>query len=184
MWESAIDGPAPAVWYGADNPNGDSVPFASVPVGTLYVQTGDNPRLWTKTADNQVDSDWSIGMGVLSQRVLFSDFTDGGAAVGTLDMDGSIPAGAYVLRVVVEDVVGFTGNVSANLKVGDGSDVDRYTTSSGVSLFTTIVALDGGAPSGTNVHVLAATPRLTVTSDSDFTAVAAGAATVKIFYMK
>jgi hypothetical protein len=184
LWESAIDGSAPTIWFGNEVPDGDAKPFTLAPVGSTYIQNETTPTHYVKTTDAGRDSDWSAAMGVVAQRVLFSDFTDGGGAAGALTMDGSIPVGAYVLRVVVTDVTGFTGDTSAVLMVGDGTDDDRYNAAADIDVFTTVAALDGGAPQGTAVHVAAKTPVLTLTSAANFTAVAAGAMTVKIFYFK
>jgi hypothetical protein len=121
-------------------------------------------------------------MFTIIERVSFKEFTDGGAAVGTLDLAQKIPVGAWVARVLVADVVGFAGNVSAVLDVGTATDDDRYNATAGFNVFANVAALDGGTPSGTQVHTTEQTVRLTLTSDSDFTAVTAGACTVKIFY--
>lgn len=185
FWESGVNGPAPVLWYGANAVDGDAHPWVMAPRGSIYCITGSQARYFVKSENAGVDSDWSAlgGMGQIVQRVTRANFTDGGSTSGTLTLDGTIPAGAYVLRCVLTDVTGFTGDTSAALIIGDGSDTDRYVTASTVSVFTTAVALDGGAPSGTAVHVLAKTPVLTITSTADFTNVAAGAMTVKIFYM-
>jgi hypothetical protein len=184
LWESAIDGSAPAVWFGNTIPDGDAKPFTLAPVGSTYIQNETTPTTYVKTTDAGRDSDWSAAMGVLAQRVLISDFTDGGATVGTLVLDGVIPAGAFVLRTIVSDLTGFTGDTSAVMMVGDGTDDDRYTAAADIDVFTTAVALDGGAPQGTQVHTTAKSVTLTVTSAANFTAVAAGALTIKIFYFK
>jgi hypothetical protein len=184
LWESAIDGSAPAVWFGNTVPDGDAKPFTLAPVGSTYIQNETTPTSYVKTTDASLDSDWSAAMGVVAQRVLRSQFTDGGSTSGTLTMTGSIPAGAFVLRTVISDLTGFIGDTTAALIVGDGTDTDRYTTAATVSVFTTAVAVDGLAPSGTQVHVLAKNPVLTITSSADFTNVSAGAMTVKIFYVK
>jgi hypothetical protein len=185
QWESAVDGPAPTIWFGSSAVDGDALPFKSVPVGSMYVQTGDTPVLWRKVTDTAGghDTDWAGGMNVIAQRVALADFTDGGGAAGTLDLDGEIPAGAFVLRTVVENVTGFAGDTSAALTVGDGTDADRYNATT-IDVFSDVVALDGGAPSGTQVHVTAKTPRLTVTSGADWGSVSAGAMTVNIYYLK
>jgi hypothetical protein len=184
LWESAIDGSAPAVWFGNTIPDGDAKPFTLAPVGSTYIQNETTPTTYVKTTDAGRDSDWSAAMGVLAQRVLIGDFTDGGATVGTLVLDGVIPAGAFVLRTIVSDLTGFTGDTSAVMMVGDGTDDDRYTAAADIDVFTTAVALDGGAPQGTQVHTTAKSVTLTVTSAANFTAVAAGALTIKIFYFK
>jgi hypothetical protein len=184
MWQSGVDGPAPSVWYGNTVPDGDAKPFTSVAVGSLYFQNETTPTVWVKTTDAGRDSDWSTTMGVVAQRVVIADFTDGGGATGTLTLDGQIPVGAFVERVVVTDVTGFTGDTTAVLTVGDGTDDDRYVAAADIDVFTTVAALDGGAPQGTQVHVAAKTPVLTLTGGSDFAAVTAGAMTVKIFYVR
>jgi hypothetical protein len=184
LWESAIDGSAPTIWFGNEVPDGDAKPFTLAPVGSTYIQNETTPTHYVKTTDAGRDSDWSTVMGVLAQRVVIGDFTDGGGVTGTLVLDGVIPVGALVTRVVVSDVTGFTGDTSAVLMVGDGTDDDRYNAAADIDVFTTVAALDGGIPQGTQVHTTAKSVTLTVTSAANFTAVAAGAMTVKVFYVK
>jgi hypothetical protein len=184
LWESAIDGSAPTIWFGNEVPDGDAKPFTLAPVGSTYIQNETTPTHYVKTTDAGRDSDWSTAMGVLAQRVVIGDFTDGGGVTGTLVLDGVIPVGALVTRVVVSDVTGFTGDTSAVLMVGDGTDDDRYNAAADIDVFTTVAALDGGIPQGTQVHTTAKSVTLTVTSAANFTAVAAGAMTVKVFYVK
>ena len=116
------------------------------------------------------------------ETVTRAQFTDGGSTAGTLDLGISIPAGAIFARAAVTALTGFTGDTSAALTIGDGSDVDRYNTGT-PSVFTTAApGADLGAPSGTLWHTAAATPKLTITSNSDFTLVTAGQLTVTLFY--
>lgn len=185
FWESGTAGRAPVLWYGSNAVDGDAYPWIQAPRGSIYAITGSQARYFVKLENAGHDSDWSMlgGMGTIVQRIARADFTDGGSTSGTLTLDGTIPAGAYVLRAVIQDVTGFTGDTSAALIIGDGSDTDRYVTASTVDVFTTVVAKDGGTPSGTAVHVLAKTPVVTITSAADFTNVTAGAATIKIFYL-
>jgi hypothetical protein len=184
LWESAIDGSAPTIWFGNEVPDGDAKPFTLAPVGSTYIQNETTPTHYVKTTDAGRDSDWSTVAGVVAQRVVIGDFTDGGGTTGTLVLDGVIPVGALVTRVVVSDVTGFTGDTSAVLMVGDGTDDDRYNASGDIDVFTTVAALDGGIPQGTQVHTTAKSVTLTVTSAANFTAVTAGAMTVKVFYVK
>lgn len=180
----AILGEGPIIFWDTVAPNGDAHPWAFAPVGSMYIQRGsaDFPRLYVKAENNQRDDDWlSQGLQVISERVLYSQFTDGGSTAGTYTMTKSIPVGAWVLRAKLLNVTGFTGDTSAVLTIGDGTDVDRYNAAT-PSVFTTANAIDMGAPSGTQVHVAAVTPVLTVTSAADFTSVAAGAMTVEILY--
>ena len=184
FWESGVNGPAPVLWYGANAVDGDAHPWVQAPRGSIYCITGAQARYFVKNENAGHDSDWCAlgGMHTIVQRVTYSQFTDGGAAVGTLTLDGTIPAGAYVLRTVVVNVTGFAGDTSAALTVGDGTTADRYNTST-INVFADAAALDGGAVSGTAIHATAKTPKLTITSGSDWGAVTAGALTVKIFYL-
>jgi hypothetical protein len=118
---------------------------------------------------------------IVSQRFSIADFTDGGATVGTLVLDQGVPVGAFAVRCFLQNVTGFTGNVSATMQVGDGVDADRYTTGT-PSVFTTATAIDLGACSGTAIHTAAVGITVTITSNSDFTLVVAGAATLKLVY--
>jgi hypothetical protein len=97
-------------------------------------------------------------------------------------MKQAIPVGATVLRTSVTGVGAFLGDTSAVLTVGDGTDVDRYNTGT-PSVFAAAVQITAGIPSGVAEHVAAIKPVLTVTSAADFTAVTAGALTIRILYM-
>ena len=62
----------------------------------------------------------------ITQTVAYSAFTDGGGASGTFALtEGSIPAGATVLFSAVTAITGFTGDTSAVITIGDGTDADR-----------------------------------------------------------
>lgn len=107
------------------------------------------------------------------EQLLASALTDGGAAVGTKVMSTTIPAGARYLATLVDTIVGFTGDTSASLKIGDGTTADRYMTGT-PSVFTTAAAgVDMGVVSGTAWHSAAKTLTATVTSAADVTPVLA-----------
>ena len=180
-------GALPIMFCGTTVPNGDASPWLECAVGSLYAYQGAGiSMLYQKVKKNSThggrDDDWTPLSGSIRQRILFSDFTDGGATVGTKTLAAQIPAGAFVQQVILLDVTGFTGNTSAVITLGDGTDVDRYNTGT-PSVFTTAVAIDVGVPSGTKVHVAAATVTVTVTTASDFTSVSAGAMTVCIHFL-
>lgn len=120
----------------------------------------------------------------LTETVGFAAFTDGGGAVGTYALTvGTIPVGALYLGTAVTAITGFAGDVSAALTIGDGTDVDRYNTST-VDVFSTAAAgVAAGAPSGVLYHAAAKTPTLTITTNADFTSVSAGSVTVELFYL-
>lgn len=182
--EYGVGPSAPAGWYGVDVPDGDAVPFLQAPVGSeyLYVVDGTHVAKYVKVKADGRDDDWCVVAGVISERVELADFTDGGAAAGMVALATQIPAGAFVTRAYLLNVTGFAGNTSAVATLGDGTDTDRYGAASGPSVFATVAAADLGAPSGVQIHTAAKTPTLTVTAAADFTAVSAGAATVRIFY--
>ncbi len=117
------------------------------------------------------------------ETVTYDQFTDGLSTSGTYELAETIPAGATVLHSAVTAVTGFTGNVSAVMIIGDGSDTDRYNTGT-INVFATAAnGISAGAVSGTAYHTQAATVTLTVTSNTDFTSVAAGSVTVEIYYL-
>lgn len=116
------------------------------------------------------------------QTVVYTELTDGGSTAGTLDLSTEIPAGAVFLRSLVTDITGFAGDTSAVLTIGDGTDVDRYNTGTPSVFATAAAGADMGAPSGTAHHSAAKTPKLTITSGSDWGLVTAGALTVTLFW--
>lgn len=120
----------------------------------------------------------------LIETHIHSEFTDGGAAVGTLTMTGSVPVGAVLLgsKVIVNS--GFVGDTSAVLTIGDGSDVDRYNTSTMNIFATATTGVQTNVPSGSKLITTANQPVLTVTSGADFTNVSAGSITVAIYYIR
>lgn len=182
--ESGVGPAAPSVWYGTETPDGDRNPWARAPVGSeyIYVVADTHARKYVKVKADGRDDDWTVLLGVISQTVTRAQFTDGGSTSGTKALATQIPAGAFVVRAYLQNVTGFTGDTSAVLIVGDGSDTDRYNTGT-PSVFTTAAAIDLGAPSGAQIHTAATTVTLTVTGNSDFTAISAGQLTVRIFYL-
>lgn len=183
----AVIGSVPGEWVGVDVPDGDRSPWVEAGVGSIYVYKPNETqgtRRFVKRQNNSRDDDWTslAGQHCLQQYVTYSQFTDGGGTSGTFALTETIPAGAFVFQTLLQNLTGFTGNVSASIIVGDGSDTDRYNTGT-PSVFTTAVAVDVGVPSGTKIHTAAATVTVTVTSSTDFTLVTAGNFTIQIFYL-
>lgn len=134
----------------------------------------------------------SIGTGpqmlsCLSQKVVIGDFTDGAGTSGYVDLAKQLPQGAIVLGFMYKVVVGFGGDTSAALQVGDTSDLDRYTGSTDPSVLTTgdIIGSVSTANDTTGVksqNPTAHTVRLTITGAADFTSiVTAGAGELDIY---
>jgi hypothetical protein len=184
--ESGTTGPKPSDWYGTGAIDGDTGDFVRAPKGSSYQRVDLTNGLAQlpayKTKADATDNDWA-GLGVISETIARADFTDGGAAVGTYVMKTVIPAGAFVIQTLLQDVTGFTGDTSATVTVGDGTDVDRYNTGT-PSLFTTAVVIEAGVPSGVKSHLVEKSVTVTVTSAADFTAVVAGSVTVKIYFFR
>lgn len=184
--ESGVAGQNPTEWFGVDAVDGDAGDWIQVGAGSMYMQRDLTNDLCTlplvKVKNDSADNDWA-GLQVLCETVTRADFTDGGSTSGTYNLKTQIPAGAFILRTLVQDVTGFTGDTSAALIVGDGTDTDRYNTGT-PSVFTTATMITMGVPSGTLEHTAAKTVTLTVTSDADFTNVTAGQLTIKIFYLR
>lgn len=181
-------GGVPGAWVGVDAVDGDRAPWIEAPVGSIYVLKPDEtsqPTVFVKRSANDRDDDWGAvgGFGVFHARFTRAQMTDGGSTTGTIVLPGTIPVGAWAFRTVLRNVTGFTGDASATITIGDGSDADRYNTGT-PSVFTTVAILDVGAISGTVVHATAvSTVTVTIAAATAFAAVEAGAATVDIYYL-
>lgn len=165
----------------------DDVAYAAS--GQMLVGNGTDLVPVTPSGDVTVDSAGvtTIGAGkitnlmkgkprinIVREQLLASALTDGGAAVGTKTMSTVIPAGALYLWTLVDTIVGFAGDVSASLKVGDGTTADRFMTGT-PSVFTTAAqGVAMGAVSGTAWMTAAKTLTATITSAADVTPVLAG----------
>lgn len=185
---SITHGNAPWFWYGSERPDGDVGNWAKAPVGSTYIYapSANLREEYRKILDDQRDGDWLIVNGVFAQRIAITDsgWTDGGSASGTKVLDFTIPVGAQVTKTLYRDIVGFTGNTSATLVIGDGTDPDRYMTGT-PSVFTTAAGVSTGAVSGTAYHASAiSTVTATLAGNSDFGAITAGSVQVVIFYQQ
>ncbi|MHA2063284.1 MAG: hypothetical protein ACXABY_02765 [Candidatus Thorarchaeota archaeon] len=131
-----------------------------------------------------------VGVGIrkVGQWVTYDQFTDGGGASGTLALSKTIPAGSFVFGSKVTVTTGFTGDTTAVLDIGDGSDADLFsqTTHNIVAAATNLVegADEAAAGAGRGIAPVAsaATVTLTVTGASDFGLITAGKMYVEVFY--
>src|SRR5678816_3344650 len=62
----------------------------------------------------------------VSETILYSAFTDGGSTSGTKALATQIPVGARFVGCHLTALTGFTGDTTAVVIIGDGSDTDRY----------------------------------------------------------
>ena len=174
----SIAGTGPVEWYGTAAVDGDEGNWKDVPIGSVYYRrsaTANLNQTYRKVKDDKRDDDWFV-WGFIAGRLLKSQFTDGGSTSGTYTYASPvIPLGCNVRAVYVTNVVAWSGDTSATITFGDGTDVDRYNTGT-PSLFADLESLPMGVPSGTKDHVAAKGLVITVTTASDFTAVPATAA--------
>ena len=122
----------------------------------------------------QQPPDQVVDMEVYRENgILFSDFTDNTDTTGTYTSSIVLPIDYYIHRCILVNLTGFTGDTSAAITVGDGSDVDRLHAGT-PSVFATLGALDLGVPSGTTCVATAFSPVCIVTGNADFTSITAG----------
>lgn len=121
----------------------------------------------------------------ITEAVKASQFTDGGSTVGTYQLQAQIPVGAEVLATQIVPTNAFSGDTTAVITVGDGSDVDRYNTGTPSVFAAAANGVAAGVPSGIRYHATAIRPTLTVTGGSDFTAiVGTGRVVIQIAYVE
>ena len=122
------------------------------------------------------------GIVEIKETIAFDDFTDNLDTTGTYEMLEDIPAGALVLGATLTALTGFTGDTSATITFGDGTDDDRYNAGA-IDVFTTAAVMDLGAMAGLAAHLVDKTPTIILTSNADFGAVDAGVMTISLFYI-
>jgi len=124
----------------------------------------------------------------ISKVCTVADFTDGGSTSGYIDFSELLPSGAIPIAWKAVVTGAFKGDTSATISVGVSGDTDRFSADTSQSVFAAGTvgsfvlaadALDGIAS--------VQTPRVTVTSATDFTTVvtdATGAMVVFLYYIK
>lgn len=179
-----IYGDVPGEWVGRDTPDGDRNPWLRAPKGTTYWKevNANQQELYLKVKNDGRNDDWILVQGFFAQHIDYSEFTDGGSATGTLVLDAVIPAGAIFKRAYLVNNAEAEGESTLTIQIGDGSDVDRYTTGTpSVAAAASVLSL--GAPSGVVTHTAAVdTVTVTLTEDDDFTDITAWSATVILEY--
>ena len=115
----------------------------------------------------------------LVEAIAFDDFTDGGSTAGTLDLTAKLPAGAKPLGGKIIASAGFTGDTSAAADVGTSGDPDAFIDNVSVLAAATVF----GKAADDSLLLVETTVQVTVTGAADFGAIAAGAATVYVFYL-
>lgn len=120
----------------------------------------------------------------IKQTVAFGDFTDGGGAAGTIDLDEQLPAGAIPLGVKYVVATGFTGDTTAVVKTGVSGDDDRFSSVTDQSVLAAGTVGHGVPADACDGIGAAQTVRVTVTGGADWGSVAAGSMEVELFYLE
>ena len=95
-----------------------------------------------------------------------------------------MPVGAIPLGWKAVTSEAFIGDTSAVVQVGIAGDIDRFTADVTGSCFTAItVGSNALAVDASKGIAAVATPRVTVTTNADFTSVTAGKMVVTIYYI-
>ena len=123
--------------------------------------------------------------GAIAEGFAFGDFTDGGAAAGTLQLATAVPAGSLVKAVAINVTTEFsgTGVSTATAQFGDGTDADRFSEEAALDL-TSVALVGSSAPAdGANAFCASDTNiTITATEDSDFGQIDAGAGTAFVWF--
>lgn len=112
----------------------------------------------------------------------FAAFTDGGGTTGTKALTNKIPKGAHFYGAIVKVPTGFANDSTATVQLGDGSDVDRYSTGTPSVFAASPNGIVIGVPSGAIHHQAEKTVTITITGGSDFTSINAGQIIVTMMY--
>jgi hypothetical protein len=127
-----------------------------------------------------------------SQVLSFAAFTDDGGASGHRDFSQPIPVApptyptryGIILgwRAIV--TVGFTGDVAAQVQLGVEGNLGRFSPGSPKSVFAAGTYIVAGDDFDEPEIESTVTPRVTITTDSDFSLVSAGSMSILIYYLE
>jgi hypothetical protein len=122
---------------------------------------------------------------LVSQPLLFADFTDSAGATGYIDFEKELPVGAIPLGWKATVVLAFDATSTAVIQVGVSGDTDRFTADATQSVATAgqvgSAAIAADAAKGLGA---VATPRVTITEDSAFGDMTEGELIVEVYFLK
>jgi len=119
-----------------------------------------------------------MDLQVYEETVVLSQFADV-TTTGTYTCTFDLPVGFWIHRAILTDVTGFAGDTTATITIGIAGDADRLNTGN-PSVFASAAIIDLGVPSGILPVTTAFKPIIVITVNTDFTAVTAGALTLKV----
>lgn len=120
---------------------------------------------------------------VVSQSLMYYDFTDNGDVTGYADFEADLPAGALLMGYRIDVTDAFEGDVFATATLGDASDLDRFS-GSDILAVDSVGPLAGQGASANRFCESATTPRVTVTVANDFGNSSGGEMAVTLFYLQ
>ncbi|MES2793218.1 MAG: hypothetical protein V4719_26650 [Planctomycetota bacterium] len=122
-----------------------------------------------------VEFDGSSDICTIAATITKAAMTDGGGTSGYYDFGMAIPQGARFLDWLAVTKSAGTGDTSATIQVGESGNVDRFSAVATNSVFATgVVGTIAPGSSDNAVLTAASTPRVTVTTGSDFGLIASG----------
>ena len=158
--------------------------------GQILVGDGNDLVSVVVDGDATLASDGTLALAVpklsyINKICAIADFTDDSSdANGYIDFTSQLPAGAIPLGWKAVVAEGFAGDTSAIIKVGTAGAPDGLSGNVTQSVLVPgIVGSNASCGSSSSYMGIAFTPRVTVTSGSDFSNVTAGAMTVYIYYI-
>jgi hypothetical protein len=158
--------------------------------GQILVGDGNDIKSVVVGGDATLGSDGNLALAVpklsyINKICAIADFTDDSSDEnGYIDFTSQLPAGAIPLGWKAVVTEGFAGDTSAIIKVGTAGVPDGLSGNVTQSVLVPgIVGSNASCGSSSSYMGIAFTPRVTVTSGSDFSNVTAGAMTVYIYYI-
>lgn len=130
-----------------------------------------------------VEADGAHVQSIVSQSLVFGDFTDNADATGYVDITTILPGLAIPLGWKAVISAGFAGNTTAVMQVGIAGDLNKF---SGATTASCLYAAVVAAPANNDalLSATAETIRVTVTGGTDFTAITAGSMVVTLYYVQ
>jgi len=83
-------------------------------------------RIGTRKDTTGTTADTTANMGCVAAVQTFKRDYAGTTTAGRTDVLFALPAGAQIIDILVDTLVGFTGSTAANLQIGDGVTADQF----------------------------------------------------------
>jgi len=172
------------VYGSADGKISDVV--AGAPVGrALEAASADASVIEILTPVDVSTGTDGLVVGVATQSLVYSNFTDDLGTSGHIDSTGDqIPAGAVVLGFKAAVTTGFANDTTAVIEVGVAGDTDRFSAVTDQSVLTSATVVGAGpATDACDGMDAPQTIRVTVTGTADFSSINAGGMAVTVYYI-